>query len=397
MTSKKCFVAVVAVYALVFIACAFLTDSRFRYPDERSYYILAKNLVQHRIFSFNGITPTAWRLPGFPLFLATVVAAVDNVRVLRMANLAVWMCAAGLTFKISKLLYGEAAGRAALVLYLLYPVSLYTALILCPQTLASLLLLLSVYLIFRFWHKMEKVVVLLSLTYSYLILTVPVFLVGLAPLIAYLLKKMPNCWKSIIVMLTIITLTVGSWSIRNLMVFHQCVLSTCLGYNIFCGNSDRATADVPGFTSYNGMSEAKEDQFFRAEAWKWMKSHPIRALRLDIDKFVSWFNFRNTLQTSSESFRFNDALMFITYYGLLICSVLFFIIRERKRPSLEELCLVVIYLLVALAYTMVFTRIRFRIPVDSFLVVLSSGFVAEIFKHNRLQAIAPVESQQLQE
>ena len=51
-------------------AYSLLLGNTLRFPDEQDYYLLAQNLIAHHSFTLDGVRPTAFRTPGYPLLLA---------------------------------------------------------------------------------------------------------------------------------------------------------------------------------------------------------------------------------------------------------------------------------------------------------------------------------------
>ena len=136
---------------IITAVCYALTlRGNFTYKDESEYYAIASNLLHHHGYSLDGVHLTAYRPPGYPAALVPILAIYQSVRFAKAFNLIFWIGAGLLTAQIAAALYGSTAASVALLLVLLYPVSLYTAGTLYPQALTSFLFLVSIYV--QFWQ-----------------------------------------------------------------------------------------------------------------------------------------------------------------------------------------------------------------------------------------------------
>ncbi|MDH4318629.1 MAG: hypothetical protein OEV64_09590, partial [Desulfobulbaceae bacterium] len=112
-----------------------------RFPDERHYHLLAENLAGGLGYTFDGVTPSAWRTPGYPLFLAVFIKMGCSIGLLRYLNFLA--LAGGLIIIRSILRLEKHQGGTSIssLLILGYPVLFYTAGTLYPQTVFTFLLL----------------------------------------------------------------------------------------------------------------------------------------------------------------------------------------------------------------------------------------------------------------
>jgi len=108
------------------------------------------------------------------------------------------------------------------------------------------------------------------------------------------------------------------------------------------------------------------------------RSEKIAAAKLYILKFLTHFHFRNDLQTRAESNVRRDAIMFVTYYTLLLLATWRVFTGGSLTTRPFEAFAVVSYLVMGAVYAVFFTRIRFRLPVDWMLIALASISVAHL-------------------
>ena len=65
------------------------------YSDERQYYQITRNIIAGHGFSLDGLTPTAYRPPGYPLFLLLPLSVNDSVHTARIVNFVLLIGAMG--------------------------------------------------------------------------------------------------------------------------------------------------------------------------------------------------------------------------------------------------------------------------------------------------------------
>lgn len=356
-------------------------------PDERDYYTLAENLVVKHIYSLDGSQPTAYRPPGYPLFLSIFYALGARIVHLRAINFVLVGLSIFVLYRILIERYSPLAAVVGAALVLFYPVVFFTAGTLYPQTLASFLFLLACYYLTGDSKRLGNFV-LAGLALGYLVLTVPTFIVIL-PLfgIWYWLKRDAMAMKGSFLALYFMVAVVGVWTVRNYVVFNDFfMVATNSGENLLLGNSENTTpnggsgVDISSYASRAAdMDEVERDRFYRDQALEYMLSHEIETVKLYGLKLLNYFNYRNDLVTESESSSFKDVLMLITYYPILLVSIARLVLYKWSKPNIFEALMMVLYIASALFGALFFTRIRFRIPYDYLLIMMAAVFVEAVF------------------
>lgn len=372
-------------YAILAIAVACLSKSYFTWPDEADYYRLASNLIHLHVYSSNGVTLTAFRPPGYTLFLALILCISSNIALLHYVNFILWLCAAFLVYQISNIVHGEFAAKVALVWTLVYALGLYTSTFLYPQTLAATLFLSSLYIHLKVdkwgaaWRAVEGVL------FGLLILTVPMYLFAVPCLVLLIATETKRPFYALSILIWI-ALPLGLWTIRNYTAFHRFVfIATQTGHELLVGNSSNATpnaganADISAYINEANrlkLDEVQTDRFYRHSAIEWMAHHPRQWLVLYGEKLLNWFNFRNELVTKSQAANSKWLLMFVTWYSLLGMAVLYMWFSAGKWNNIDRY-LWGVYATGALSYAMFFTRLRYRVPYDYILIAQAAACVNE--------------------
>jgi 4-amino-4-deoxy-L-arabinose transferase-like glycosyltransferase len=373
--------AAVAVVAIVGCGHALMLGDRIRYPDEQDYLAIASNLVAGKGFSRDGVSPTAYRAPGYPVCLAAIQWCGGGrvaQRMLGFVALAVTIVLLSLT--VRRIASPQAGGIAAL-LALAYPVLFYTAGTFYPQTLAGMLLAAALYAIFGVGRGGGGQAVLIGIVFGLLLLTVPTFIFTFGVVLLWLMiRREPRGMARIVTMALVVVAMLMPWVIRNACVFQRPVfLTTNLGIAFYTGNAPDAGPNTGVNIDYAehgaalaGLSEPAQSAYYLAAGIRALRQRPGRGLRLYAAKFMNHFNYRNQLFAAGESTRWRDGVMLVTYGGLLILTLCRLLLARAWPLHEYERCGLWIYVLNGAFAAIFLTRIRLRVPFDWLLLAVGA-------------------------
>ncbi|SNT40571.1 hypothetical protein SAMN05421642_11778 [Rhodococcoides kyotonense] len=366
---------------------AMLMHNGVRYHDERVYLELAES-VTRGTYQLGG-NETAYRPPAWPIMLAIPVATGTNWIVFGLP-LALLIAAAIAAGVIAARIAGTLAGIIGCVAVGFYPLSLYTATTLYPQTLA-LTSLLMMWLVVVSWetdvsHFHRKIYALaVGIFGAVMSLAVPT----LAPTAsAVVLLAMVTARRSTL-RLGRTFIAVGfvvpfaAWVLRNMVELgHFIPLSTSSGINLLYGNHPNATAssgvdvDINEQRDYvraSGLNEYDRDKFFRQEAIRWIKENPAESVRLYFGKLLNYFSPLSEPATGGTHLPATIGVAVTLVCGILLLLSLFRLLWRGRVPLLRsELWMLAIFFVNAPFMAVFFTRARFRQPLDSILLVESA-------------------------
>lgn len=381
--------AAAAIIIVVGIGYSIFLGPELRYWDEKEYLRIATELVRSGIYTLDGTTPTAFRPPGYPAFLAIGVALGMGIVGLRIAQFVLFGLTILLLYQVAARIWRPAAGAIAASLALLYPIFTYAAGTLYPQTLGSFLFLLALFPLARKQPPGLGGAAASGLIFGALILCIPTFVfslgvVGLWLLLTYRQRAIAPCAVGIAAVL----LVIGPWQVRNYRVFETPVfVATNSGLNLLIGNSENATSDSgvnADISRYEaeavGMSEVERDHYFRDSAIAWMVDNPGRAAKLYVAKTLHYFSYRDRLATESESSSLRELVMLATYGPLLLLALVRLGAFRRYPVNAPEGLLIALFFSNALFMALFFTRLRFRIPMDFLLIAVVAGFLATLLR-----------------
>lgn len=376
---------------LVFIvatAFSIWSGNQTNWPDELIYIGIAERLIAGLGFVNQELQPSAFRPPGYPFALALIYHIHESVLLAKFVNALVLTATAWLLSLIVKNV--SPAGRIfAPLLVLAYPLFTFTSSVLVPQILGSFMFVLTLYWLIEHPKSMTYAVAC-GVTLGLLILTIPTFSLVFLCLVALLLiaNRIAGLYsvKFIALFFLITVLVTGTWIVRSSLLFDKFIfISTNSGINLLYGNSenteyDTGIVDVSKYSNTKGMNEAEADSYYKTAAIDWVKNHPVDAAWLYSKKVANYFNFKNRLSIKSEASFFRNALMFISYYPLLVMALIRCTLWRQYKFSWPELLLYILYFSGAFISAIAYTRIRYRIPFDFLLVAMVSIFIGHIFE-----------------
>lgn len=256
--------------------------------DASEYVLLAKNLVYHRVFSFDGINPTTFRAPLYPIFIALFWwTETPPIFVVIVAQCILGAATVGLTYLLARHYFDERVAVIAGVGMALAPLTnQMTGVIMC-ETLLTFLTTLAIFL----WTKDKPK--LSGLIFGLAILTKPTILpfVLLFPLIAIFRDR-----RTMLTMFACAMLIVSAWTIRNVVVLHQFipVASAGGGVNLLVG-----TEEIGPFDDHTrlqsdhiagvGVYDPRRDSLALGQAVERIKNDPLHWIVVRVKQYPRLF------------------------------------------------------------------------------------------------------------
>jgi hypothetical protein len=385
-------VAIGFAYAFAAAAALLYAKDALRFiPDETEYLTLGQNLLKFGVYAYDGVTPTAFRPPGWPALIAVLWWIWPSVYCIKIFNLGCWAATGFVVARLSSSLCGSIAGRLAAVLYLGYIFELFAATTLYPQTTLGLLVILSLALVVRETKlTLAGQLALLSMNIIQ-ILMVPNSIVVAVILYLYAALTRRITFRSALFAGLAILLVICAWCLRNEQAVGGFTFSTNDGLTLALGNNSNATAasgthvDITALEDRaHGLSELNSDRFYRSWAYDWIHHHARRALTLTLEKFAFWFNYKNEYESAvdSSSERHLSLVMSFLYYPVLIGSLMAIGVGRGRLQSVAALAWL-LNVTVALTYVMFLTRIRYRLPFDPLLFVAAASLIEQLRQKRR--------------
>jgi 4-amino-4-deoxy-L-arabinose transferase-like glycosyltransferase len=386
---------------LVRLAYVLTLQPRLFWFDGEHYSRLATGLLEHGTYLNLQGRPSAYWPPGYPLFMAAVYAlfGVDFVAV-RVAQCLIGAGTVAVVHRIARRVLDRDGAWLATLATALYPMFIYSAGADMPATLLIALIaggvLLTLVAVERGSARAALGAGLLGAWAT---------LVAASALPAFLLSALWMAWnrdgtagrgrsrsvRLALVCLLPIVVIVGAWAVRNQRVFgHPVLVSTNGGYNLWLGNhpgvkaSTGNRAEVPGTGEVPGMeaeaariwalpgNEATRDSAFTRRALEYIAADIPRFLRLSLSKSLElWALYPRPMNEDRPRLGL-ERLASLFSYGLLLpfALVWLFVSLPRSRVALLVLLLFLVY---SMVHGVVLSKVRFRLPLDSFVIIYGSG------------------------
>lgn len=353
--------------------------------DERDYLSIARHIRESREFSVHHGVPTAYRAPGYPVFLAGLQAVLgETTRPLRLAQALLGTFLCPLAFLLAQRLWDDASGLMAAGLCAVHPYLMYlpsqfvVEVAFAPLLLAAFLLLLAVEDERSRWPQAVAAGVAAGLTNLVRATYVPFAALGAL----WILRRrgpMPAAAYALCVGLVMLP-----WFYRNAVVMGAFIpVSTEGGQALWHGNNPRATGGGetygdPDLTRQHPSEVDLDRAYWRAGRHN-ILSDPPRFLRMAIKKaWLFWRPFPHQSGLTTPARQWVAACA----WTLIVPAALACIVRRWRRDS--GVRLLAGFLLYLTIFHMIFIgQIRFRIPAEPLLIVLAAPVLVGMARRAR--------------
>jgi hypothetical protein len=266
--------------------------------DAIGYTQLAQNLFYEHTFRFAQGGPTAYRMPGYPLFLAITYAPLQNPILAQILQIAADLLTIVIVYQIGKYVFSNEETRLlAAALVALNPLVWITSISLRPETLAIFCVSLAILFLCRFPYRLlgglgasVALIVSVYLKPTFLVFAIALpFVFAVRWIFKYNLNKAA---RAFFLLISVMLALLAPWTARNLLVMNAFIpLTTSNGCGLYAGNNPQADGgsvfDKPWVLP--GMSEIDSDRVFTQLAIDWIKSNPVQFAKLLPARAIRFF------------------------------------------------------------------------------------------------------------
>ena len=367
--------------------------------DEFDYLALGKSIAAGQGFVTPRGEPTAFRPPGYPILLAALyklgIQSTPAVRIVQVfLNVLTIYFLSFLSLKIA----GPVASIVTAIVAAGYPYFIYATATLFAFTWFSMTFVLSVFFLFNgLERKKSRYMILAGLFMGISILTRTSAVVLAACVIIWLviiLFKQPKRLLVYVISYGLaVSLVLLPWIIRNAQTMGRVTLSTNAGRNFWLGNNPSSTKnsgsniDMPRELAegIDSATETAAESIYWTEALNHIKSDPNRYFVLALQKGAALWRL-DPSPTSLGYSRHKKLLSFVScvsYGPIFILAVLGFFLANREQQKF-----MLLWILFGFAFTVLhaifISKVRFRLPLDFFLIAMAASAVAAIAGRWRL-------------
>lgn len=381
--------------AVVTLAAILASGDTLRVPDEGDYRSIAKHVAEGKGFTIDGQTPTAYRPPLYPLFLAIVYRMNERPLSGKLAGSLFWGASIVVAYFISRKLFGSSTAMTTAILMAFYlPLMFYNSLLI-TEVLATLLVgLLFLCLIdYEQSHRLRALAaggIALGLAG----LTRTAFL-GLAPIVIlwlFVSPKIDRKFSRAILFVICAAVVVAPWSVRNYLTFGQFVaVDTNSGVNFLLGNNPETPLTHSWEANEPGRVKALEAAFadgpqdeaeFQAQAFReglsFIIHNPGRAIVLFVGKVMDFWEmeriFFGLFVSGSWWLTAPTGWLIVLLIQLSFVATLLLAILGLclAGPSPARLLVTLIAVGLTIIYSVAFSHSRFNVPLFSILIPFSA-------------------------
>jgi hypothetical protein len=384
-------IGLIGVLSLALVIYAIKTGAPLRYEDERQYVEIANNVRQGRGFVLDG-SPTAYRPPAWPLLLAIFLAMGLPVSLLSLvpaaAMIAAAATAASVGVRISRSPWGALAGVAVLG----YPLNVYTSVTLYPQAFATFLVVAMWWLTLAILdarsasgRRRAVLYIATGLAAALISLAVPTLaFTGLAVVVWTVFAARNDRIRAAAFACSAFLFPIAVWAIRNIVALGSPVpLSTSTGVNLLVGNNPTATGtsgvavDIAGpLRTASTMDEIHSDRYLQRTAVDWIVHHPVDSGMLYAAKVANYFSPYNAPVTANEGGTAVWLIAYTSFAAVIVLVVARLLLHRRLPIGSTEWLYLGLFVANAPVMAVFFTRVRFRQPLDSILLVEAAIAIA---------------------
>ena len=278
------------------------------------------------------------------------------------------------------------------IIYTCYPLSVFYATITLTENLFSFLLLLG--LIFLY----SKRILIASVFFVLSILVRPTFELAYPIIIVYFSyfyydKKFICIIKNLFIFSLVYTILFIPWWIFNYNRYHQFVrLHPNFGLLLYAGNNSLNTSgggivnkdfDLAQFDDVRYHNPIVLDKKLTKEALNYIKHNKKKFLKNSFKKFKRFYRITPYSESISKSIRY---IYTISYLPILILSILSLFYLKRKY-FFKLIPIFYLIFWITLIHTITFASVRYRFPIESFMIILSSFYLYGLFTNFILKNI----------
>lgn len=261
--------------------------------DGIGYDILATNLLQKKMYG--EWAPTAFRPPGYPLFLAGIYLVFGHsFTAVRLIQVGIDALTCVLVYAVGARLFDRRVAFLAAIGMSLYPLHIYMVGEFYSETFSFLMQLAALWLaVWMVERRHWSIPLLLGVSLAATTLTRPTAALWI-PFMVLWIGFLPLPWKHKVrdaaLVLLGLALLFGPWIVRNYIVFQEFIpIASLGGVGIWAGNNplsegggmspDERTwgegAPEWGWMGWEGLSEAESSRRFLERGLSWIKENPL--------------------------------------------------------------------------------------------------------------------------
>jgi 4-amino-4-deoxy-L-arabinose transferase-like glycosyltransferase len=379
------------------IAFIFTLEHRVYWEDETDYLALAENMKAGKGYVDAQGHPTAFRAVGYPLMLTGLFYLnINSLTEIRCFQALLSVFTILFVFGLARRVFGAGSAMMAALICVLYPYFVFMPATVLGTTWFGFLLLAATYTLYIAQEKNGQLLYVLSgLLFGVLVLTRPTGAVLLLAAALWLFYKkgrpLSRTLKPLSLLVGTAFLVVTPWMARNQQAVGSFTLSTNGGRNLWLGNNPQATATSGSVIPLperladkmaGAASEKEQDSLYKMEALRFIKNHFVGFITLSLKKAIAFW--RLDPSPTTDGYIENSPLIRLTsvlsFSPLLILGI--YALFGKWSGKHRDQCLWLFYFVAFTAvHAVVITKVRYRLPLDYFLIISASYGLVHISRY----------------
>ncbi len=344
------------------------------FPDSVRYDRIASEILS------GGGFKSSQTAPAYPLLLAGIYRVFGrSFFAVRLVHALMEAVSIIMVFLLAKATFSERAGLFAAGIFAVYPFFIFFSGLILTETFFIMLLLLLVYFFRRsFEARLWRDAVICGIIGGITILLKPMIFYFIIFALIFKLKPGMEGKADILKRSAAITMlalsTAAPWGIYSRTHHENPRFLAGSNITLYESFNPRATGG-PGIElieiteEMERMSRPRLEKYYREEAVSFIIQNPGRALRLVLEKQMRfWSPVPNFAEYRNLKY---GAIGIISFGPVLLLAAWLVAADRRKWMSISYIYLPILFF--ALLHTVILGSIRYRVPVDPFIIILASG------------------------
>lgn len=204
--------------------------------DSHQYVALAETMLTDGRFAMSATAePEAFRTPGYPLFIALILAVFKNIAVLPLAQILLAALSCGLVFLIGERLFSRSVALGAALLFAIEPAVISNAFVAMADILFVFMMLCGVYVL-TVRKRTSPYLFFGGVLMGVMTLIRPLGLYVIPLVLFWLVWEERAEWRTLcrtgVLFLAGAALVVMPWMVRNYVFFNHFSISSIGSYNL---------------------------------------------------------------------------------------------------------------------------------------------------------------------
>lgn len=350
------------------------------FPDSNTYSQMADELLSGNVVN------TILHMPGYAIWLKIGNSITNNSYGVKFLDIIISSLSVWVIYLLSKKIFkSEIAAKISAIISAFYPYFIFFSITGLSENLFIFLLLCS----FLCLYNKKIIIASVLLTCSTLIKgsTDYIYPIILIIFLFFIYKsKLKECLIYLAKYIVIYCILMTPWWIHNWNKYDQFVrLSLADGHHLYIGNNIKnirgtgiggVDVDFREFDKYqkNPIEQSKK---YKIEVKKFITENPRDFLLLTSKKMLKFWSFYPNAEEYKSFFYVITSIM---SYGIIFLLSIIFLIRYGNNFFIPLLPIITFILFLMLIHSVTIVSIRYRLPIDPFLIIFASYQIKELLK-----------------